>query len=227
MAFGNVGRQVNEALGGSGRTTAERTSKGSNNAGSQAAQKAKAGNLAAGTVTQGAGTSTTVGRAAEQPSAGKIVSEPISQNPNNPRTQNIARSADNYTGEGATPYIADPSLGQVFGSLMNLAPYAGTMNTVGGIANNLMNGGLDFGKVYDGGAVGQMIDKMRGVTPGPVTGASNPNLNGNQTSRGSIVPMAAGAGRVQNDGTPSLADAFNTIISQPGVWPPVRASAGL
>lgn len=224
MSFGGANFGGSARVGGA--VDGGKKSGSSNNPGSQAANKAKLGNMPAGVKTQGAGTVTT-GRQAEQPSEGKIVSDPVSPNLNNPRTQNIMRSGDSYTGEDATPYIADPSLGQILGAMLTAAPMAGTMNNVMGVVNHLADGTSSFSSPSDGGAFGQMVDGFRGVKPGAVTGRSNPNQGGNP-GRGTIQPMAAGYGRVEDaDNQPDLGSTLTKILSAPGVWPPVRASAGV
>lgn len=224
MSFGGANFGGSARVGGA--VDGGKKSGSNNSPGSQAAQKAKLGNMPAGAKTQGAGTVTT-GRQAEQPSEGKIVSDPVSPNLNNPRTQNIMRSGDSYTGEDATPYIADPSLGQILGAMLSAAPMAGTMNNAMGIASNLAEGTESFSSPYDGGALGQMIDGVRGVKPGAVTGRSNPNLGGNQNRNTQLAPTP-GYGRVQDaDAQPDLGSALTKILSAPGVWPPVRASAGV
>lgn len=114
--------------------------------------------------------------AAAKVNAAQAFGGPVSANPNNPRTQNITRSASNFTGPGATPFVADPSIGQVAGALTSLVPGAGTMNNLGGAAMGLLHGG-NFGDTYNGGMLGSAIDHMLGGTPGPITGANNPDAN--------------------------------------------------
>jgi hypothetical protein len=93
---------------------------------------------------------------------------------------------------------------------------------VAGLANNALNGDFNCDKACDGGAIGQMIDGMRGVSPGVVTAASNPNLGGNQ-GRGTQLPQPS-AGRVVKGDTP-IAEGLRSVLSSPGTWPPIKASA--
>lgn len=132
----------------------------------------------------------------------------LSANPNNAQTQNAMRAFGGYTGPGATPYIGAPSLGQILGSIMSIAPIAGTLNNVGGIAKNALSyGGLGFDKPYDGGLVGSALDAARGVSPGAVTGASNPDVNqGFRASRNDSTPAP---------GTPNASGLAASILPQP------------
>lgn len=98
-------------------------------------------------------------------------------------------SADKYdiTGrllsEGTSPYVSDPSIGQLVGAGLTAAPMAGSLNNAVGAGESALDGGK-FGDSYDGGAIGRLIDGMRGVQPGPVTGFTGSRVSSSTNSRG-------------------------------------------
>lgn len=143
---------------------------------------------------------------------------------------------------GATPYISDPSLGQVMGEIISAAlsavvPGAGVANSVAGsVADGTVG---DFSAISRGGIIGQGIDAVTGGVPGQQTGWSPdryrgaPSMNGIGGSGGAVNggpgPIAANrVGTVEREGTSGgtpVSEALRVILSQAGVWPPVKASA--
>jgi len=146
----------------------------------QGAAFGAAANRARSTIGGGGGGTSSNGRgpgASMAAAKANATPAPLSANPNNPRTQNVMRSAANYTGPGATPFIADPSIGQIVGAVSSLVPGMGTMNNIMGGIKGLIDNNGNFGSTFTGGAIGSGIDHLLGGTPGPVTGASNPDAN--------------------------------------------------
>lgn len=133
--------------------------------------------------------------------------DPISANPNNPRTQNVMRSATNYSSAGATPYVADPSIGQLAGMFTSAIPGIGGINNLAGAGIDAADGG-GFGDVYDGGALGQMIDKLFGSKPGAITGSTNPDAaQSSGNTRGDPLARIFSSNR-----------ASPTIFQAPDLW---------
>jgi hypothetical protein len=139
---------------------------------------------------------------------------------------------------GATPFVSDPSLGQVMGEIISAAlstvvPGAGVANSVAGsVAGGTLG---DFSAISRGGIIGQGIDAVTGGVPGQQTGWSADRNHGvpgpiggtgGAVNGGPIGPVHAG--RVERDGTSGgtpVSEALRVILSQAGVWPPVKASA--
>lgn len=85
--------------------------------------------------------------------------------------------------QGTSPYVSDPSAGQIAGALLGAAPVAGTLNRAAGLAAGLANGDNPVSG-DDGGMLGRMIDGLRGVKPGAVTGYTGNRVASSTNSRG-------------------------------------------
>lgn len=84
---------------------------------------------------------------------------------------------------GTSPYVSDPSIGQLVGAGVAAAPVAGTLNALGGVAARAINGDSQT-DTFDGGMIGRMIDGARGVSPGPTTGYSGNSVASSDHARG-------------------------------------------
>lgn len=140
---------------------------------------------------------------------------------------------------GATPYVGAPSLGQVLGTLLGAAagiafPGAGLVNSAPDIMDAVEGGNANG--IPTGGMIGRGIDAVTGGVPGKQTGWSTDRFHGvpgGVSANGGAVnggPLAGNtAGGIQrsdqNDNAAPISEALRTILSQAGVWPPVKPSA--
>lgn len=86
--------------------------------------------------------------------------------------------------QGTSPYVSDPSAGQIAGALLGVVPGgAGLVNRALGLGMSLL-GGENPVTGDDGGALGREIDGARGVKPGPVTGYTGNSVASSTNSRG-------------------------------------------
>jgi hypothetical protein len=94
-------------------------------------------------------------------------------------------SADTYdrTGRlltsGSSSYVPNPSAGQIFGALSSIGPY-GALTSSAAVAASALNGDT----TYDGGAIGRVIDGIRGVAPGQSVGFVGNHVASNTNARG-------------------------------------------
>jgi translation initiation factor IF-2 len=137
---------------------------------------------------------------------------------------------------GAVDFIGDPSLGQALGTLLGAAaglavPGASIVNGAG----DLLSGG-DFSTPTSGGFIGRGFDAMTGGVPGKPTGWSvdrfhgvpgGVSANGGAVNGGPMLPNRSGTVErtAQGSDDAPLAASLRTILSQAGVWPPVKPSA--
>jgi hypothetical protein len=124
---------------------------------------------------------------------------------------------------GAVPYVGEPSLGQVLGTLLGTiagfaVPGAGVINSLPDIVEG------DTAAVPTGGFIGRGIDVASGSVPGKQTGwYQTPER---APIGGEKIPIASSGRIVRDDDQASpLADSLRQVLSSAGSWPPVKVKA--